>query len=92
MASKIVAGGSEREAQLEAWLRRNLEELDVYSGALLQLGALFGALKEEQTRAEHLAELGRCVADDLANTIDCWKEQLEGELLGLAVSPLAKAA
>lgn len=58
MASGIIAGSSELEAQLELWMRLNLEELDNFSGVLLQLGALFQTLKDEKARADHLAELG----------------------------------
>lgn len=92
MANGIIAGSSEREAQLELWMRRNLEELDSFSGILLQLGALFHALKDEKARADHLAELGQYVADDWANTVDLWKEELQGELAKLADPLLAKAA
>lgn len=49
-------------------------------------------LKDEKTRADHLAELGQYVADDWANTVDPWKEELQGELVKLTDPLLAKAA
>ncbi|WP_447896732.1 hypothetical protein [Stenotrophomonas acidaminiphila] len=76
MASKIVAGSSEREAQLESRIQSLLSELEVCQAQLNQIGALFSAIRNEKGRnISDLAEMGLYVVQDWANGLDCLIKQ-----------------
>jgi hypothetical protein len=62
------------------------------SDILWQLGALFGAIAKEKPNSamQQLADLGRFVADDWANTVDLVREEVQ-EIHDKAPATLARA-
>jgi len=53
--------------------------LECCSDGFEQLAAIFKAIAKEAERDFHiraLADAGRYIADDLANTSDCWREEV----------------